>query len=203
MWSLYLLAPFPLGYLMTFVGEGPFRIHVRMMQLFWAYFIGAALPWSPRVPLMSTWLPSALLLASASLYITGMTIPSAINGNIEARIYIAGQCVAVDVPLRHPQLACLLPRHDVTNSHIGISVFVMSLGVIAAASLHPAVARAPRKRPFAAREGARAAEEEHRDARAQRRANASDRSALASLCSTPCSPASMTTRRSHRGDGKR
>ncbi len=134
MWALYLLAPFLLGYLMTFVGEGPFRIHVRMMQLFWAYFIGAALLVGVLgVPLMSTWLPFALLLMSASLYITGMTILSAINGNVEARIYIAGQCVAV-LTFLYDTLSSLglLPRHDVTNSHIGISVFVMSLGVIAA-----------------------------------------------------------------------
>ncbi len=134
MWSLYLIAPCLLGYLMTFVGLGPFSLNLRLMQLFWLYFAGAALLVATgAVSLMATWLPWALLMMSASLYITGMTILAALSGNIEARIYIAGQCIAL-LTFLYDTLSSLglLPRHDITNSHIGMGIFVLSLGVISA-----------------------------------------------------------------------
>lgn len=134
MWSLYLIAPCLIGYLMSFVGLGPFSLNLRLQQLFWLYLAGAALlVFLGFVPLMATWLPYALLMMSASLYITGMTILAAWQGNIEARIYIAGQCIAVLFFLYDTLSSIgLFARHDTTNSHIGMGLFAMSLGVISA-----------------------------------------------------------------------
>lgn len=134
MWSLYLIPPCLIGYLMTFLGPGPFALTLRLMQLFWLYFAGAVLAVvSGAVPLMATWLPWALLMMSASLYITGMTLLAALGGNVEARIYIAGLCIAV-LTFLYDTLSSLgiLPRHDITNSHIGMGIFVVSLGAISA-----------------------------------------------------------------------
>ena len=134
MWTLYLIPGFLLGYLTGFLGPGPFNLNLRLMQVFFAYVIAAALlVFLGGVPLMSTWLPGVLLMMSTAIYITGMTLLAIWQGHVEARIYFAGQCIAV-LFFMYDTLNTLgiLPRRDTTTSHIGIGSFVLSLGVLAA-----------------------------------------------------------------------
>jgi hypothetical protein len=134
MWTLYLIPGFLLGYLTGFLGPGPFDLNLRLMQVFWLYVIGAALlVFLGGVPLMSTWLPGVLLMMSTAVYITGMTLLAIWQGHAEARIYFAGQCIAV-LCFMYDTLNSLgiLPRRDTTTSHLGIGTFVLSLGVLAA-----------------------------------------------------------------------
>lgn len=134
MWALYLIPGFLVGYLMSFLGPGPFQLNLRLMQLFFLYAIGAALlVFLGGVPLMATWLPAVLLMMSMAIYISGMTVLAILQGQVEARIYFAGQCVAVLFFLYDTLTSMgILPRHDTTTSHIGIGAFVVSMGVLAA-----------------------------------------------------------------------
>lgn len=132
LFTLYLMPPFLIRYLIGLIGRGPRSLTYRLMQLFWAYWVGAALLVATGlIPLVSTLIPFNMLFMFTIIYVMGMSVIAAIQGNAEARIFCAGLAVA-SVFVVYDILAVLgvVPRLMMLVSHIGAAVFVASLAII-------------------------------------------------------------------------
>lgn len=130
--SLYCLSFFLCGYIEQVFGRGPLGLVRRLFQLHGVCIAcAAALVGSGRVALLQTLPLFQLLIFVDALVLPATVLRAARIGNPEARIFLAGFAPAAAISIYDIFAASgLLPRTQLTMSHIGNAAFVLALGAI-------------------------------------------------------------------------
>ena len=130
--SLYVMSFCLCGYIDQVFGRGPLGLTRRMWQLHGVHIVlcaGALL--SGRVTLLQTLPVFQGLLMVDALVLPWTVVRAAWRGSTEVRVFLGGFAIAAAV-MTYDVLAAIgiLPRTQLTMSHLGNAAFVLSMGAI-------------------------------------------------------------------------